>query len=319
MLNAGIIGCGNIAWKWDAPRGGYFTTHAKSYYHTRGVRLVACCDPCLQNAKGLARNYSGVSPYRDLETMLSRHSLDMVSVCAPTQAHYGILRRLLEGTSIKYILAEKPLASNVREAEEVISLAKKKRATIVVNYLRRWDETLCGLKDIIEEDGLGELKLGRMIYYGGFRRNGLHLADLLMRFGLTLRFVRALSGVEKHEGDFAASLYFTSDKGSPLYFFRVDEKDYPCLEIDLFYEGGRVRIGDLGDAEIFRAGRSRVYRGFPELILSRRLPSTMSTAMKNSVRHIVRYAGTGRVSYESLANEMRLMKLAEQVEKRIGR
>lgn len=319
MVNAGIIGCGNIAWKWDSVLGGNFTTHAKSYYKTRGVRLVACCDPKFEKAKALARAYPGTLPYNSFRTMLAKHKLDLVSVCAPTPAHYEILCYLLKDSSIKHILAEKPLTSKVEETKEIFSLAKKQKAHISLNYIRRWDTTFSELALIIKKKSLGEFQFGKVIYYGGFKRNGLHLVDYLNLLGLEFNFVRPLSKVIRYADDFGASLLFQTNNKQPFYFHWVDEDNCPCLEIDLFYKKGRVRIGDLGDVDIFRVGRSAVYRGFPELVLWRRFPSTMHTAMKNSVRHMVECAAAGKIDYDSLADEVKLMDLVGKIENKLWR
>lgn len=319
MIKAGIIGCGNIAWKWDKFGGRNFNTHAKSYYHNPNVKLKACCDINFESAKGLAQNYPGTVPCTDYKQMLRNENLDIVSVCTPISTHYKILEYILKHTNIKYIFAEKTLTLNIEQTKKILFLAKKKKVHIVVNYLRRWDDTLGKLSCIIQSNNFGRFQFGRIIYYGGIRQNCIHLIDFLHYLGFDFHFAGFLSRIKRYKNDFASSFLLKTKASKPLYFHWIDEKNYPCLDIDLFFERGRISIGDYSDVNIFQVKKSNIYPDFRELVLTQQIPSTICTSMKYAVDHIVRQCQAGAISYEPLERELKLMKFISQIEQNINR
>ncbi|MBN1872029.1 MAG: Gfo/Idh/MocA family oxidoreductase, partial [Candidatus Omnitrophica bacterium] len=262
MIKAGIIGCGNVGLLWDKPKDMNFNTHAKSYSRHPKVTLKAGCDIKFNRARALQGMYRGVMPYRDYKTMLAREDLDVVSVCTDTESHYKVLKHIIRETGIKYILAEKPLASDFEKAREINLLARENNVHVSVNYLRRWDKTVARVKEAVHRESLGRLILGSFVYYGTFKNNGIHFLDLLDFFGEDVRFERLLSKAGKTEDDFAASLLLRTRDGAPVYFHNIDRKYITHLGVDLFYENGRVRLSDWGSAEIFKAKGSS---SFPKL------------------------------------------------------
>ncbi|MDD5072686.1 MAG: Gfo/Idh/MocA family oxidoreductase [Candidatus Omnitrophica bacterium] len=313
MVRAGIIGCGNIAFKWDNPKGPHYNTHAKSYFNEPSARLVSCSDIIFDRAREMARVYPGVIPYRDYREMFRKERLDVVSVCATTSAHYNIIKWILENSGVRYILAEKPLTYKISQTAELADLAKKKGAYIAVNYLRRWDESINRVKGRIIGGEFGGFQAGRAVYYGGFLQNAVHLVDLLLLFGHKPDFSLIASIVKLYKDDFGASILLKTKDGKPVFFSWVDGKDYPYLELDLFYKKARVRIGDQGEVDIFKVRRSCVYPDFQELAPARRYPSTISKAMKNSVSGIVKAFRAQSIDHGPLKNEMEIIRLASEI------
>ena len=53
------------------------------------------------------------------------NSVDAVSVATPTETHYEVARMFLERG--KHVLIEKPITNSLREAEELVALARQKQ------------------------------------------------------------------------------------------------------------------------------------------------------------------------------------------------
>lgn len=316
-IKAGIIGCGNIAWKWDRPDSAYYNTHAKAYYRNPSVQLKACCDIQFKNARGLARAYPGVRPYRDYKEMLAKEKLDIVSVCTPTPAHYEILKYILTSTNIRYILAEKPLSSSAKETKEISELAKKKKANISINYIRRFDKAIRKLKDIMVSQDFGRFLFGSFVYYGGFKNNGIHFLDFLNYIGLECKFDRFTSEVKRFKEDFSGSFLLKTKKGHPIYFNGIDRENFSCLDIDLCYEKGRIRLDDYSNVDIYRPKKAKDFPDFVELKLKKRLPSTILSVMRYSVEDIVGQYKNGAMDYKPLERELKLMKFVGVIQTRL--
>ena len=318
MMRAGIIGCGNIAWKWDKRKGPHYNTHAKSYHRNALVALTSCADIDFKNADGLAKAYPGVAPYGDYKEMLKKEPLDIVSVCTPVATHYRILKYVIENTGIKYILAEKPLTLNLKEAEEIAQIARERKVHISVNYLRRHDRTILKLIRSIRKFGLGEYMFGNFVYYGGVRENAVHIVDLLKLMGLNTRFSEFTSKGRPLKNDFSGSFLLRTDKGRPVYFNWIDKKDFASLEGNLFYKKGKIRLGDYSDVDIFKVADNDQYGNFRELKLNTRLPGTICTAMRYSVDDIVDKARARITDYKALEREISLLGCLEEMKKKVG-
>ena len=97
MLKAAIIGNGFIS-------GVHRNAYEKLEKEGAGVKLVAICD--IREEK-LSDNF-GQRLYTDLDEMLEKEELDVVSVCVPTYLHKEIsIKCMKAGINV---LCEKPMA-----------------------------------------------------------------------------------------------------------------------------------------------------------------------------------------------------------------
>jgi len=58
----------------------------------------------------------------DVAHLLAEQNPDIVSVCTPDATHADILYTVLKTTGVRAVLAEKPLALDVRQARDVFAL-----------------------------------------------------------------------------------------------------------------------------------------------------------------------------------------------------
>jgi predicted dehydrogenase len=114
--------------------------HAAKYKQIRGVELVAIADPSLA-----AREHAGeqlsvrtVSDWRAL-----RGEVDLVSICSPAITHAAIVRGFLEAGA--HVMVEKPIATSVHEAEDLIALAANRGRVLTVGHQERFVFAKSGL------------------------------------------------------------------------------------------------------------------------------------------------------------------------------
>lgn len=145
MIRAAVIGIGSIG-----------KHHARIYNELDGVELVAVADIDPNKAQRLAQQYK-VTPYTDYQFMLAREEIDIVSLAVPTQLHrQAALDVIEEGT---HVLVEKPIASTVEEAREIISRAKEKGSKLAVGHVERFNPAVIELKRRLEKKDLGKIFL----------------------------------------------------------------------------------------------------------------------------------------------------------------
>jgi scyllo-inositol 2-dehydrogenase (NADP+) len=81
--------------------------------------------------------------------------VDLVVITTPPESHYAIAKAaLLEG---KHVVCEKPFASTLKEAQELVALSEKVSAILTVFHNRRWDGDFLTVKSLIEKDLLGRI------------------------------------------------------------------------------------------------------------------------------------------------------------------
>jgi predicted dehydrogenase/nucleoside-diphosphate-sugar epimerase len=109
--------------------------HLKSLRALKRPELVAVCDKNTVRAESFAeRSGAPTRPavYGDLDTMLSRESLDAVHVLVPPEIHHRVAKPILEKGVSAFL--EKPMCTNVGECESLIATARDKNVRLGVGH-----------------------------------------------------------------------------------------------------------------------------------------------------------------------------------------
>jgi predicted dehydrogenase len=115
--------------------------HARVYKELEqqgeSVRLLGVVDPDVNRADAVAAEF-GCKGFGSVEQMLTTHSeLQAASIAAPTVHHLAVARQLMKaGVDV---LIEKPLASTLAEAEQLVALAAKYKRIAQVGHLERFN------------------------------------------------------------------------------------------------------------------------------------------------------------------------------------
>jgi len=134
ILRAAVIG-----------QGAFGRHHASKYSKLPGVMLTAVADPSFdaRQASMAAHGITAVSDWRDL-----LGNVDIVSVCSPAVTHAPIVRGFLEAGA--HVLVEKPIATDLKEADALIALAERKNRVLTVGHQERYVFARTGLLDFDE-------------------------------------------------------------------------------------------------------------------------------------------------------------------------
>jgi len=115
---------------------------------------VVLCDSDEGRVSELATNYD--FSYTTGVQELIETDVDAATIATPSDTHYKISKSLLEaGVNI---LVEKPLTTDSEDAQEIVSLAKKKGRTIAVGHIFRHHPALIELKHRIDRGEFGQIK-----------------------------------------------------------------------------------------------------------------------------------------------------------------
>jgi predicted dehydrogenase len=119
-----VVGCGNMG-----------SSHAKAYHADPGFEVAGVVDSAAAPRQALAAALGGVAAFDDYERALEAARPDCVSVCTYPDTHAALtLRAFAAGC---HVFVEKPLATTVAEAEQVVAEAARTGRKLVVGYILR--------------------------------------------------------------------------------------------------------------------------------------------------------------------------------------
>ena len=148
----GIIGCGTISHKF-----------AEALSVVEGASIVAVSNRTYEKAEAFAEQYGVPAVYRDHRALLNDPDVDAVYLATTNTEHFAIARdALLAG---KPVFCEKPFTVNLREAEELVALAKEKHLFLAENL---WTKHLPIYRELIqlaEEKTIGEIRVVHADYF----------------------------------------------------------------------------------------------------------------------------------------------------------
>jgi predicted dehydrogenase len=125
-IKAGVIGVGYL---------GRF--HAQKYAALENAELVGVVDTDPDKAARVAQECQ-TRAYTDYRELLPR--VQAVSVAVPTTLHFAVVQECLNQHID--VLAEKPLATTVAEAEALVALAREKGKILQVGHLERFNPAM---------------------------------------------------------------------------------------------------------------------------------------------------------------------------------
>mgnify|MGYP001134305452 CR=1 FL=1 len=128
--------------------------HARVFKELGETELLAVCDIDSERAKSVARQF-GADAYTNAGKMLRRKDIEAVSICTWSTSLAKITLNALNAG--KHVLAEKPMATNVKQAEKLLETARKAGLHVTVGFLMRFIPGLQHIKKAVENKTIGEL------------------------------------------------------------------------------------------------------------------------------------------------------------------
>jgi len=138
-FNVGVIGTGYWGRK-----------IVDEYSRLEDVHLLGVSDLDEKNLQFCSERYGVKNGYKDYHTLLAQKDLHAVNICAPNSMHYKIAKDALEAG--KHVLVEKPITLDSKEAKDLVALAQKKKLTLSVGHIFRFNSALAEIRRLIKEE-----------------------------------------------------------------------------------------------------------------------------------------------------------------------
>jgi predicted dehydrogenase len=129
--------------------------HLDALRRLEGVKIAAIADPNIDVARHLGEGFAVPTISADYREILRDSSIDAVHICTPNALHYSMAKEALEAG--KHVACEKPLATSVEEAQQLVELAAQKGLRNCVCHNLRYYPLVQQLRRMIEAGELGEI------------------------------------------------------------------------------------------------------------------------------------------------------------------
>ena len=241
-------------------------THVSDLQNMESARLVGVHDVNTEGARTQAQEH-GVRFYQTLEDVLVDPDVDAITIGTPHPLHPTIAMAAFQAG--KHVLTEKPIASTLTQADEMVAAARKAGVTLGVVFQHRFRPEVSRMRELIEAGALGRLYRTILVqaafrsqaYYetaawrgtwglegGGVLLNqSVHFIDLLQWLGGMPRVVHGMASTLAHDievEDAASALLEYEDGGHGMV--HCDTVQFPSQEqLELWGElGGLVLKND---------------------------------------------------------------------------
>lgn len=163
-------------------------SHAAAMAAIPDIEVVSGCDIVATAREAFLERWGGRWPalrvYGDYREMLATERPDLVSVVTPDHLHAAPVHAAIE-FGARAIFCEKPLATSLEEADQLVSAVGASGIAMCIDYTRRWMPEFVEARRLARSGAIGRLSQ-IVIHTGGPRamlfRNHTHVIDLLSYF-----------------------------------------------------------------------------------------------------------------------------------------
>ncbi len=244
-------------------------THAGTVDLNPDCLLAAGCDLNKKRRDLFKIRWKCANVYESIDRMLQETSPDILHIATPPETHLEIVKTALKH-NVPLSICEKPLAHNLREAEQIAGIHRSGTMTILTNHERRYSTDYIRTKSIIEKKTFGDLlAIYSKLYMepkaklkSTLLHDGTHLVDIVNYLLCSKLEKKGVFG--SLESKTGTAFIFCGVKGLPVIIEAGTGRDHLLFELDLSFSSGRIRIGN-GLYEEYTSGESPYYENINSL------------------------------------------------------
>ena len=133
MIKTGIIGVGHLG-----------EIHLKLILKSNLYKLTGFFDPDKERSENISKIYN-VKSYKSYKDLCD--DIDAVIICTPTLFHHEIAKFFLN--NLKHVFIEKPITTNINQANELVSMKNKNRLVGQVGHVERFNGAFIEVEKIL--------------------------------------------------------------------------------------------------------------------------------------------------------------------------
>jgi len=141
------------------------------------LQLMGLCELDANRSADFSKRHPGVRIETDLDALLLDPGIQAVAIATPPRTHHGLVRRALEAG--KHVLVEKPLATSVADAQDLIALAELTGVVLMPGHTFLYSPSVNKVRELICSGEVGEVYFitSSRMNLGLYQRDGV-ISDL---------------------------------------------------------------------------------------------------------------------------------------------
>jgi predicted dehydrogenase len=155
-IKTGIFGAGFVG-----------RVHLDAVRRLEFVEAAAIADTNVEVAQRLGAGFAIATVTKNYRDVLGDPAIDVVHICTPNAQHFSMVKDALQAG--KHVVCEKPLATKIEEAQELVALATQKGLRNCVNHNLRYYPMVQQMRRMREAGDLGEI----LMVQGGYSQDWL--------------------------------------------------------------------------------------------------------------------------------------------------
>jgi predicted dehydrogenase len=129
-------------------------------YRQAGFNPVAIAARNFDSASKVAQRHSIPNAFADYRALLDDRRVEVVDIAVPPDVQFEVICEIASRRSqIRGILAQKPLGIDYEQAAEIVRRCDEAGIVLAVNQNMRFDQSVRGMKSLIDQHALGDLVL----------------------------------------------------------------------------------------------------------------------------------------------------------------
>lgn len=243
---AAIIGCGRIAGliEFDPLIKKHYkvATHAGAYELNSKTHLVASCDIDESTRKLFSKKFPHLKIYESIEKMLDSEKPEIVSVATSPFNRYEVFKKIYCCASVKIIFSEKPLSNSYEESLRIKKIVESGDKSILVNYIRRFDEGHQRVRELIQTKKIGNIEAVHIIYSDGLLNTASHMIDLMLWYFEDVKKVVSLGQRKSIEKDPVHDAVLVMQNGIKIHLSGVSGSSVRVCDLLIYGSEGMIKI-----------------------------------------------------------------------------
>lgn len=257
MIRVLIVGAGNIAGlnENDTYREKP-CTHYGGYSGNPGFEIIGIMDQDPARASHFGKLFGISACFSDLDSALTELAPDLVSVAVPYHYHDQVVTTTaLAPQKPQMIFCEKPIASTLAKAEDMVMACENNNVSLFVNN-RRLITVYQQVKNLIQEEFNNDIISINAWCSSGIYAVGIHIIDLMRFLVGDVVWVDATMETEyvallPYSTNFTANdprvrALMTFENGVTGLFVNTALTQYTYFELEIICPNGKLRISDNG-------------------------------------------------------------------------
>tara|TARA_B100000965_G_C19594406_1_gene759483 strand:+ start:2717 stop:3601 length:885 start_codon:yes stop_codon:yes gene_type:complete len=253
-----LVGLGRVGFEYDLNNKHEILTHAKSIFKHKQLEFVSAVDKDLTKLNKFKKNYN-IKVSNNLTKSIKTEKPNLVIISVDTINLFKICSIVVKNKFIKYIILEKPGATNFKQLKKIYNICKKSKIKLFINYNRSYYKKFLSQFEILKKTRNFKIVYK---YNRGLYNNASHFLNLIFHYLDLPKKILILKKENKNSYDLSGDILLFFKNGI-IYLLSSPAKKFIVNEGFIFTKNSKLRI-NLRKSEIikYKSKSSKLLKGY---------------------------------------------------------